>query len=200
MTEAPKRIVQVLRVLAAMAAPFALAGAALHITPTVVLHKHADVIRSTLPSAQRFFLRTVAIGRGDLERIRAQDDYAPDDPEVKFYYGTDATGAVAGVVLFPQVNTQHGPFEVGLTIGPEGTVLHATVTKATVETKPWAEQVVRAHLMDQFRGMRPGDDVTAALETLDRDHLGRMPYFTARTLAQAVERGLTLYQVLYTGQ
>jgi hypothetical protein len=185
------------KVLIAGAAPFVLGGAAMHITPTVVLHKEADVIRSTLPTATQFFLRKVTIGKADLDRIKQEDDFTPDEPEVKFYYGNDANGALAGVVVFPQVNTQHGPWEVGLTIGPDGTVTNAIVTKATVETKPWTETAIKAHLMDHFRGMRPGDDVTLALKSLDRDQLGKMSYFAAEKVAQAVGRGLTLYQVLY---
>lgn len=187
----------VTKVLIACAAPLALGGAAMHITPTVVLHKEADVIRSTLPTAKQFFLHKVTIGKADLARIKQEDDFEPDDPEVKFYYGNDANGALAGVVVFPQVNTQHGPWEVGLTIGPDGTVTNAIVTKATVETKPWTEKAIKAHLMDHFRGMRPGDDVTRALESLDRSALGKMPYYAAEKVTQAVGRGLTLYQVLY---
>jgi hypothetical protein len=181
-------------------APVLLGAAALHITPTVVLHKQADVIRSTLPSAQSFFLRTVTIGKQDFDRIKALDGSTPDDPAVKFYYGTEQGGAVAGVVVFPQVNTQHGPFEVGVTFGPDGAIADVIVTKATVETKPWAEKVIRAHLLERFRGMRPGDDVKRALQSLDRAALGKMPYFVAEQLTQAVGRGLTLYRVLYAKQ
>lgn len=185
------------KVLIACAAPLALAGAARHITPTVVLHKQADVIRSTLPTAREFFLRKVTIGKADLARIKQADNFEPDEPEVKFYYGNDASGALAGVVVFPQVNTQHGPWEVGITIGPDGAVRSAIATKATVETKPWTEKAIQAHLMDHFRGMRSGDDVTQALQSLDRHQLGKMPYYAAEMMTQAVGRGLTLYQVLY---
>ena len=185
------------KILIVCAAPIALMGAALHITPTVILHKQADVIRGTLPTASNFFLRKVAIGKADLARIKREDGFTPDEPEVKFYYGNDAQGALAGVVVFPQVNTQHGPWEVGLTIGPDGTVTSAIVTKATVETKPWTEKAIHAHLMDHFRGMRAGDDVSRALQSLDRNQLGKMPYYAAEKVAQAVGRGFTLYQVLY---
>jgi len=185
------------KVLIACAAPLALTGAARHITPTVVLHKEADVIRSALPTATQFFLRKVTIGKADLARIKQEDGFAPDEPEVKFYYGNDANGALAGVVVFPQVNTQHGPWEVGLAIDPNGTVTSVVVTKATVETKPWTEKAIRAHLMDHFRGLRPGDDVMRALQSLDRAQLGKMPYYAAEKVTQAVGRGLTLYQVLY---
>lgn len=183
--------------LAAM--PLVLAAGA-HITPTVVLKKHADVIRQTLPKASSFFVRTVEIGRADANRIKQAAGYTPEDPEVKFFYGTEAGGAVEGVVFFPQVNTQHGPFEVGLTIGPNGAITSANVTKATVETKPWVKKVIDAGLMKQFVGLRPGDDAQRALASVSKDELGSMPYYAAEVLTTAVARGLALYSVLYPKQ
>jgi len=177
----------------------ALAGAAAppHITPTVVLKKQADMIKETVPGAKHFFLRTVDIGKADFRRIQREGDFKPEDDQMKFYYGTDAAGKNAGVVLFPQVNTQHGPLEVGLTMNADGTVRDAVVTKATVETKPWVLQAVKAGLMKRFRGMRAGDDPAKALQGLSGDELGKMPYYMAEVAAQTVGRGLVLYDVLY---
>ena len=168
-----------------------------HITPTVVLVKQADAIRSTLPNAAHFFLRTVSIGRADYGRIKQMASYTPDDDQVKFYYGTDSDGALTGTVLFPQVNTQHGPLEIGLTLHPDGSVAQVVVTKATVETKPWVEAAIKTGFLDKFQGMHAGDDVTKALEGLDKDHLGAMPLFYADVTAKAVQRGLVLYHVLF---
>ncbi len=168
-----------------------------HITPTVVLVNHADAIRSTLPGAAHFFLRTVTIGRTDFDAIKREAHYTPDDDNVKFFYGTDREGALTGTVLFPQVNTQHGPIEIGLTMHPDGSVAQVVVTKATVETKPWIEAAIKTGFLDKFQGMHTGNDVTRALTGLDRDHLGKMPAFMADITAQAVARGLVLYDVLF---
>lgn len=169
-----------------------------HITPTVVLVKQADAIRKTLPDARHFFLRTVQIGRTDFQAIEHQANYKPDEDKVKFYYGTDANGTLTGTVLFPQINTQHGPIEIALTMHPNGTIARVVVTKATVETKPWVEAAIKTGFLEKFVGMKPGDDPTAALEGLAREKLGAMPTFCAKTIAEAVKHGLVLYQVLFS--
>ncbi|MDP2481065.1 MAG: hypothetical protein Q8W51_12770 [Candidatus Palauibacterales bacterium] len=175
------------------------AGAAEHITPTVVLRKQADVIRSTLPDATHFFLKTVQIGRRDLSAIEQTADFKPEDPRVKFYYGQNGSGSLVGVVLFPQVNTQHGPFEVGLTLGPDGTIRDVAPTKATVETKPWVEKAVGTGFLDDFRGLSAGQQPDRARKALRSADIGDMPTFAGEELAEAVEHGLALYQVLYAG-
>lgn len=177
--------------------PFATVGARRHVTPTVILHKQVDVIRATLPGAQHYFVRDVKIGRDDLARLKHAADFEPEDPTFKFYYGTDGQGNVVGVVLFPQVNTQHGPLEVGLTIGPDGAIARAVVTKATVETKPWVLAAERAGLMPAFTGMRFGSDPAQALANISEHAIGAMPYFYAKVTARAVNRGLALYQILF---
>lgn len=190
------RTARSLRILGIAAAPAILLGAA-HITPTVVLEKQADVIRNSLPDAQSFFVTTVKIGRQDADRIKALANFKPEEPEFKFFYGENASGAVKGVVCFPQVNTQHGPFELGLTITPDGTIKQAVVTKATVETKPWVRKVIDAGLMSRFGGMRLTDDPKTALQDVSKDELGSMPYYAAELLTTAVARGVVLYRVLY---
>ena len=174
-------------------------GAADHITPTVVLVKQVQVIKSTLPDAASFFLKTVQIGREDLTRLESTAGFQPQSPTVKFYYGQDASGDLEGVVLFPQVNSQHGPFEVGLTVGPDGTVRKVTVTKATVETKPWVEAAVSTDFLDDFQGLSAGQSPSGALERLRSADLGRMPTWAGKQIASAVEHGLALYRVLYAG-
>ena len=91
-------------------------GAAGHPTPKVVLVKHADFIRQTLPGARQYFVRTVTIGKEDLATIRQASDFTPDDPDVQFYLGQGDGGTTVGVVLFQQIDTPHGPIEVGLTL------------------------------------------------------------------------------------
>lgn len=168
-----------------------------HITPTVVLEKQADMIRRTVTDASQFFLKTVSVGKADFARIRTEGGFEPEEDEVEFYYGEGASGQVAAVVVFPQVNTQHGPLEVGLALNADGSVRAAVVTKATVETKPWVVRAVKAGLMERFRGMRPGDDPARALDGLTKDATGEMPYYMAGVVVRAVRRGLVLYDVLY---
>jgi hypothetical protein len=177
----------------------ALSGAVrLHITPTVVLQKQADVIRATIPGATQFFVRTVNVGRSDFERIREEGDFEPEEGDFKFYYGQDTGGNVVGVAFFSQVNNQHGPVEVGIAMNPDGSVRDAVVTKATVETKPWVLTALKSGLTRRFRGMHAGDDARAALDGLSRSELGEMPYYMASVVTRAVEQGLVLYDVLYT--
>ena len=171
-------------------------GAAAHPTPKVVLMKHADFIRQTIPGAKQYFVRTVSIGKQDLAAIRKASDYTPDDPDVQFYLGQGESGATVGVALFQQVDTPHGPIEVGLTFGPHGAIAHALVTTATVETKPWVQEAIAAGLMDKFVGMRQGDDPRKALQGLD-GKIGGMPEYMAELIATAVGRGEVLYGTLY---
>jgi hypothetical protein len=170
-------------------------GTAAHPTPKVVLVKHADFIRQTTAGATQYFVRTVSIGKQDLDAIRRGGDFTPTDPDVQFYLAQGEAGTV-GVVLFQQVDTPHGPLEIGLTFGPDGAVAHTMVTTATVETKPWVQQAIAAGLMDKFVGMRQGDDPRKALQALD-GKVGGMPEYMAELIATAVGRGLVLYSTLY---
>ena len=176
--------------------PLALLLAARHPTPTVVLVKQTDLIRTTLPAAQQYFVRRVTIGKDDLAQIRHDVAYTPEDPNVNFYLGKTDAGKVAGVVLFPQVNTMHGPIEVGLTLSPDGVVTSAVVTKATVETQPWVEEATSAGLMKRFQGIRYGVDVTQAIAPLS-GRLGHMSFFEAEVIASAVKQGLVMYHQLF---
>ena len=171
-------------------------GAAGHPTPKVVLVKHADFIRQTLPGARQYFVRTVTIGKQDLATIRQVSDFTPDDADVQFYLGQGDGGATVGVVLFQQINTPHGPIEVGLTFGPDGAIGSAAVTTATVETKPWVQEATATGLMKRFVGMRQGDDARKVLGSAD-GQLGAMPQYMADLIATAVGRGLALHGTLY---
>lgn len=183
---------------AALALPLLLLPGA-HPTPKVVLAKQVDVIRQTLPGATQFFVRDVTIGRKDLETIQSRVDWNPQDPDLKFYLGKDAGGTLQGVVFFPQVNTVHGPLEVGVTMAPDGSIADVVATVATVETKPWVEEAVRTGMLQRFRGMRTEEQIAGALDGL-KEQLGAMPYYEAELIATAVHHGLVLYQVLFAGQ
>lgn len=165
-----------------------------HPTPKVVLVKHADFIRQSVSGAKQYFVRTVDIGREDLAAIRQSSDFTPDDPDVQFYLGQGDGGATIGVVLFQQIDSPHGPLEVGLAFGPDGRIAHTNVTTATVETKPWVQQAIASGLMDRFTGLRAGDDPRKALAGLKLDG---MPQYMAELVATAVGRGVVLYSTLY---
>ncbi len=169
-------------------------GAMAHPSPKVVLVKHADFIRQTIP-AKGYFVRTVTIGKADLAAIRKASDYTPDDPDVQFFLGQDGDGRTIGVALFQQVDTPHGPIEVGLTFGPDGAIANAVVTTATVETKPWVQEAIASGFMKGFVGMRQGDDPRKALSGNQR--LSAMPQYMAELITTAVGRGLVLYGTLY---
>ena len=179
-----------------LALTVALLGAAAHPRPKVVLVKHADYIRQTLSGASQYFVRTVNIGKQDLAAIRQKSDYTPDDPDVQFYLGQGSDRAPVGVVLFQQVDTPHGPLEVGLTFKPDGAIARATVTTCTVETKPWVLEAIGTGLMDKFSGMKQGDDPRKALAGV-QGKLGGMPEYMAELIATAVGRGMVLYGTLY---
>ena len=180
----------------ALALPLLIAAGGRHPSPTVVLVKQTDVIRSTLDGAKKFFVRKVTIGKAELARIRKEVEFSPEDPNLSFYLGKDGEGKLVGLVLFPQVNTMHGPIEVGLTLNPDGTVANAAVTKATVESRPWVDEAVRAGLLQRFHGVGYGDDGKRALAPMS-GKIGHMPYFEAEVIASAVRQGLVLYHTLF---
>lgn len=179
----------------ALLAPIVM-GAALHITPTVVLQKQADVIRATLP-ADAYFVRTVKVGKQDMKRIEEAGGVELKDPEVRFYVGKSSEGEVKGIVLFPQVNTQHGPLEVGLTLAPDGTLSRAIVTKATVETKPWIIEAMKTGFLDEFEGVPVGERSSQALAKLESANPGKLPEWMGKIAVRAVDQGAVLYRTLY---
>ncbi len=171
-------------------------AAAAHPTPVVKLVEHADAIRQSLPGAERYFVHTVTIGRSDLATIRKAVKYTPDSPEVRFYIGKQADGDNVGAVLFPQANSPHGPVEVALAMTPDGRIGKVTVTRATVETKPWVEEAIETGFLDQLKGLTPDDNPAKAVAPL-KGRLASMPYYEAVMIATAVRKGLVMYGVLY---
>ena len=171
-------------------------GATAHPTPKVVLVKHADFIRQSITGARQYFVRTVRIGKEDLAAIHKAGDFTPADPDAQFFLGQGDGDAPLGVALFQQVDSPHGPIEVGLTLGPDGALAHAVVTTATVETKPWVQEALASGLMDKFVGMRQGDDPRKAVAAVG-GKLGGMPEYMAELIATAVGRGLVMYGTLY---
>jgi hypothetical protein len=163
-----------------------------HITPVVVLRRQADVIRNTLPSAVRFEATDVRPGQSQLEQIISRAKYTPNVPSIRFYDGRDGSGRLVGTVLFPQVDTQHGPIEVGVTIDPDGAVRSAQVTRATVEMKPWILDLERSNALSQLDGKHAADFPVHL-----GGNLGGMAAYMADAIAQAVYRAVILQQVLH---
>ena len=169
-----------------------------HPTPVVTLLEHADAIRQSLHDAQRFYLRTVTVGQRDLATIRKSVDYQADDDKVQFYIGKRSDGTTAGTVLFPQVNTMHGPVEVALTLTPDGHIARVAVTRATVETRPWVEEAVQTGVLEKMQGLSATDDPMTVVAPL-KGRIGAMPWFEAQIIAAAVKQGMVVYAVLYGG-
>ena len=163
-----------------------------HITPVVVMRKQADVIRQALPNAARYTATTVRIGKPELQQIVERAHYTPNIDEVKFYNGLDASGRTIGTVVFPQIDTQHGPIEVGVAIGPDGAVTKVAVTRATVEVKPWVLDVEQSGVLDKLTGAKAGAD-----QAISTGALNGMPGYVADAIATATYRGLALYATLH---
>lgn len=163
-----------------------------HITPVAIMRRQADVIRSALPNLAKYTATIVTIGKPQLKQIVDRAHFTPDTDQVKFYDGLDGSGRTVGTVLFQQVNTQHGPIEVGVAIDPDGVVTNVAVTRATVEMKPWVLDVERSGVLSQLLGARDG-----AAKSISDGALGGILEYVADTIATAVYRALALYALLH---
>ena len=174
-------------------------AAAMHITPTVVLKKKSEVIRQALGDASAFFVKEIPLSKAERKALEKRAGFSRKAREVKFYLGRDDSGALKGVVIFPVINTQHGPIEVGVAFSPEGTITRVVATKATVETKKWVLEAERTGFLADFAGMKPGDDTSRALARVREAGLGKMPSYFAGIIARAVNQGLVVYGDLFEG-
>src|SRR3954466_16384953 len=80
-----------------------------HVTPVVQLRTQADIIRSTLPKAVQFHATDVRPGKSELQQIVDRTQLTPNVRTIRFYEELDASDHLVGTVVFPQVDTQHGP-------------------------------------------------------------------------------------------
>jgi hypothetical protein len=172
----------------------AVTAALLHITPTVVLVKRADAVRTLLPDAEQFVEREVHLSDADAHRLHEAVDWSPDDGVVAFYTGKHGD-RVVGALLFVRVDTPHGPVEVAVGFEPAGSVAGVVVTKATVETKPWVVEALGAGLADRYRGLKPGDAPVGA--TALKDRVGSLPDYMAAQVDKGVARALAAYGAFY---
>jgi hypothetical protein len=165
-----------------------------HITPTVILVKRPEAVKTLLPGAGTFVAREVHLSERDAHRLHETVDWSPDDGVLTFYTGMDGNRPV-GTMMFMRVDTPHGPVEVAVAFAPTGEVSGVLVTKATVETKPWVAEAVRAGLTAGYRGLRPGAPVAGAA-TL-RDKVGSLAAYMAEQVDKGVARALAAYGAFY---
>jgi hypothetical protein len=168
--------------------------AALHITPTVVLVKREDAVRRLFPTATAFTAQDVRLSKADASRLRQAADWSPEKGEVTFYAGTKDGGSL-GTFTFVRVDTQHGPIEVAVAFTDDGAISQVIVTKVTVETKPWMLEALRAGLIQQYAGLRPGTSPHG--EAAVKAHVGALPAYIAGEVDKGVARALAAYHLFY---
>jgi hypothetical protein len=166
----------------------------LHITPTVVLVKRAEAVRTLLPGAERYAAREVHLSDADAHRLHEAVDWSPDDGVVVFYTGTEGERTV-GSLMFVRVDTPHGPLEVAIGFDPAGRIAGVVVTKATVETKPWIGEALGAGLAEHYKGLTAGDQAAGAAAVKDR--VGALPAYMAGQVDKGVARALAAYGAFY---
>ena len=169
----------------------AVVTALLHITPTVVLVKRPDAVTQLLPAADQFFARELHLSAADAHRLHAAVDWSPDDGVLTFYSGRRGTADV-GTLTFVRVDTPHGPVEVAVSFGTDRSVRGVVVTKATVETRPWVVEALRAGLTEHYSGLKPADAPagSAAIKT----RVGEMAEYIAQEIDKGVARALVAYR------
>lgn len=180
--------------------------ALLHITPTVVLVKREAAVKSILPTATAFTAEDIHLSRVDAHRLHEALDWGPDDDLLTFYTGRSGSDAV-GALTFLRVDTPHGPLEVAVGFGANGTVLRVEVTKATVETKPWILEAVRSGVLDGYAGLKSGTgaDLQAVAETQAlpggaesyRGKVGQMAAYMLEQIDKGVRRAVVAYGWFY---
>jgi hypothetical protein len=172
----------------------ALAATLLHITPTVVLVERPAAVAQLLPGADKFFAREVHLADADAHKLHVAVDWGPPDDILTFFTGRAGVETV-GVLQFVRVDTPHGPVEVAVSFDPHGVVHGVVVTKATVETKPWMLEALRAGLAGRYQGLKP-DDTPRGAEAI-RGTVGDLAYFIAQQVDKGVARALAAYHLFY---
>lgn len=166
----------------------------LHITPTVILVKRQDAVARVAPGADTFFAREVHLSDADAHKLHEALDWGPEDGVLTFYVAK--RGAVAvGAFQFVRVDSPHGPVEVAVGFDPTGAIRAVTVTKATVETKPWVLEALRAGLTDAYVGLKAGAKPQGAAAV--RDKVGQLPAYIAGEVDKGVARALIAYGDFY---
>jgi len=172
----------------------AAAAAMLHITPTVVLVKRSEVVSRLLTGAERFTAREVHLSGADDRRLRDAAGWTPPDGLLTFYVRRHQS-RVTGVLLFVRVDSPHGPMEVAVGFDGAGAIQGVEVTKATVETKPWVVEALRAGLTGSYRGLAvdaaPGGAATV------KGRVGSMAVYMAELADKGVAHAGAAYRLFY---
>ena len=172
----------------------AAAAALLHISPTVVLVKRPDAVARLLPGADGFAAREVHLSSSDAHQIHDAAGWEPADGVITFYVGRRQE-QVTGALLFMRVDSPHGPLEVAVGFEPNGAIRGVEVTKATVETKPWVLEALRAGLTDRYRGLAVEQAPAGAASVKDR--VGAMPGYMAELVDKGVSHAQAAYRLFY---
>jgi len=172
----------------------AVTAALLHITPTVILVKRPDAVARLLPGAERFAAREIHLSSADARRLHDAAGWEPADGLLTFYVGKQRD-QVVGALLFMRVDSPHGALEVAVGFDTTGTIRGVVVTKATVETKPWVVEALRAGLADQYRGLVVDHAPAGAAKV--RDRVGAMPAYMAELVDKGVAHAAAAYRLFY---
>jgi len=166
----------------------------LHITPTVTLVDRNEVVSRLLEGADRFTAREVHLSSADEHRLHDAAGWTPPDDVITFYLGKHAD-RVAGVLIFMRVDSPHGPLEVAVGFDSVGAIRGVEVTKATVETKPWIVEALRAGLTSQYRGLAVG--ATPAAAGTVKGKVGMMAEYMAELIDRGVAHAGASYRLFY---
>ena len=172
----------------------AAAAALLHITPTVTLVDRAQVVSRLLDGADRFTAREVHLSSSDERRLHDAAGWTPPDDVLTFYLGKRAN-QVEGVLVFMRVDSPHGPLEVAVGFDQAGAIRGVEVTKATVETKPWIMEALRAGLTSPYRGLAA--DGTPAGAAVVKGKVGMMAQYMAELADRGVAHAGAAYRLFY---
>lgn len=163
----------------------AAAAVLLHITPTVVLVNRSDVVAKLLDGSERFTERDIHLSSADDRRLRDAAGWTPADGVITFYLGKQQD-RVKGVLIFVRVDSPHGPTEVAVGFDSTGAIRGVEVTKATVETKPWIVEALRAGLTTHY----PGAPTV-------KGKVGTMAEYMAELVDKGVARAVVAYRLFY---
>jgi hypothetical protein len=113
---------------------------------------------------------------------------------ITFFLGKRAD-RVEGVLVFMRVDSPHGPMEVAVGFDKAGAIRGVEVTKATVETKPWIVEALRAGLRDQYRGLASGASPAGAAAV--KGKVGTMAGYMAELVDRGVAHAGAAYRLFY---
>ena len=166
----------------------------LHITPTVVLLKRNEVVARLMPGADQFSARELHLSSADSRQLHDAAGWEPADGVITFYVGKHEQREL-GSLLFMRVDSPHGPLEIAVGFEPAGTIRGVEVTKATVETKPWLSEALRAGRTEEYRGLALTAMPGGAAKV--RPQVGAMPAYMAELVDKGVMHAAAIYRLFY---